>query len=159
GRGRQPRVRASGGRRRRRRDGEHDGRPGAGATRSARLRGLRDHGRRERPGEMDLSNGRKDGRLRERDRHPRRVELCSPLRKKCPPIARSRPPGLFLPPRAPPPPPAFLPPPPAGTDLQPPRSKTEDVKDTYGAVEVADPYRWLEDQKAPDTRAWIDEQN
>ena len=30
---------------------------------------------------------------------------------------------------------------------------------TYGSVTVADPYRWLEDQNAPETRAWIDAQN
>ena len=30
------------------------------------------------------------------------------------------------------------------------------VTDTYGAVTVADPYRWLEDQNSPETRAWID---
>ncbi|HKF42207.1 MAG TPA: prolyl oligopeptidase family serine peptidase [Thermoanaerobaculia bacterium] len=45
-----------------------------------------------------------------------------------------------------------------GTD-RPPKTKTDDVKDAYGSVQVADPYRWLEDQKAPETRAWIDEQN
>ena len=47
---------------------------------------------------------------------------------------------------------------PPGTD-RPPKTKTDNVKDSYGSVEVADPYRWLEDQKAPETRAWIDEQN
>ena len=46
-----------------------------------------------------------------------------------------------------------------GADRQAPKTKADDVKDTYGAVEVADPYRWLEDQKSPETRAWIDEQN
>jgi prolyl oligopeptidase len=44
-------------------------------------------------------------------------------------------------------------------DRQAPKTKTDDVKDTYGSTEVADPYRWLEDQKSPETRAWIDEQN
>jgi prolyl oligopeptidase len=46
-----------------------------------------------------------------------------------------------------------------GAERRPPKTKTDDVKDSYGSVQVADPYRWLEDQKAPETRAWIDEQN
>jgi prolyl oligopeptidase len=32
------------------------------------------------------------------------------------------------------------------------------VIDTYHGVKVADPFRWLEDHKAPRTRAWIDDQ-
>jgi prolyl oligopeptidase len=46
-----------------------------------------------------------------------------------------------------------------GADLHPPATRAEAVKETFGSVEVSDPYRWLEDQKAPETRAWIDEQN
>jgi prolyl oligopeptidase len=42
---------------------------------------------------------------------------------------------------------------------RPPSTKTEPVADVYGGVSVADPYRWLEDQNAPETRAWIDAQN
>jgi prolyl oligopeptidase len=38
----------------------------------------------------------------------------------------------------------------------PPSARVDDVKDTYGSVVVADPYRWLEDQQSPETRAWID---
>jgi prolyl oligopeptidase len=38
----------------------------------------------------------------------------------------------------------------------PPPARVDDVKDTYGSTVVADPYRWLEDQKSPETRAWID---
>ena len=37
----------------------------------------------------------------------------------------------------------------------PPSARVDDVKDTYGTTMVADPYRWLEDQKSPETRAWI----
>jgi prolyl oligopeptidase len=42
---------------------------------------------------------------------------------------------------------------------KPPATRTETTADTYGSVSVADPYRWLEDQSAPETRAWIDAQN
>jgi len=41
----------------------------------------------------------------------------------------------------------------------PPSTRAGDVKESFGNVEIADPYRWLEDQNAPETRAWIDEQN
>lgn len=41
----------------------------------------------------------------------------------------------------------------------PPETKIDDVVDTIQGVEIADPYRWLEDQESPETRAWIDEQN
>ncbi len=41
----------------------------------------------------------------------------------------------------------------------PPTTRKDDVKETVQGVEIADPYRWLEDQKSPETRAWIDAQN
>jgi prolyl oligopeptidase len=41
----------------------------------------------------------------------------------------------------------------------PPPTKTDNVKDTLHGVEITDPYRWLEDQKSPETRAWINAQN
>lgn len=41
----------------------------------------------------------------------------------------------------------------------PPSTRTEDVVDAYHGVEVADPYRWLEDGEAPEVRAWSDTQN
>ncbi len=41
----------------------------------------------------------------------------------------------------------------------PPETKKDDVKETVQGVEIADPYRWLEDQSSPETRAWIDAQN
>jgi len=41
----------------------------------------------------------------------------------------------------------------------PPPTRTDNVKETIHGVEIADPYRWLEDQTSPETRAWIDAQN
>jgi prolyl oligopeptidase len=41
----------------------------------------------------------------------------------------------------------------------PPSTKRGDVVDDYHGVKVADPYRWLEDQQSPATRAWIAAQN
>ena len=40
-----------------------------------------------------------------------------------------------------------------------PRTRVDVVRETLHGVEVRDPYRWLEDQKSPETRAWIDAQN
>src|SRR5260221_966228 len=40
----------------------------------------------------------------------------------------------------------------------PPATAVKVVHDTYGSVDVADPYRWLEDQQSPETRAWIAEE-
>jgi len=37
----------------------------------------------------------------------------------------------------------------------PPPARIDSAKDNYGAMVVADPYRWLEDQNSPETRAWI----
>ena len=44
------------------------------------------------------------------------------------------------------------------TVIAPPLSAVEPVVDILHGVEVADPYRWLEDQNSPRTRGWIDEQ-
>src|ERR1700675_2437439 len=38
----------------------------------------------------------------------------------------------------------------------PPPARIDSAKDTYGTTVVADPYRWLEDQESPETRAWIE---
>ncbi|NDQ58424.1 MAG: S9 family peptidase [Acidipila sp.] len=41
----------------------------------------------------------------------------------------------------------------------PPVTRRDNVKDVVHGVEIVDAYRWLEDQKSPETRAWIDAQN
>ena len=41
----------------------------------------------------------------------------------------------------------------------PPPTEVREVVDTLHGVDMPDPYRWLEDQDAPETRAWIDVQN
>jgi prolyl oligopeptidase len=46
----------------------------------------------------------------------------------------------------------------AGTISYPDTRKTG-VTDTYHGVEVGDPYRWLEDDNAPETTAWVEAQN
>jgi prolyl oligopeptidase len=49
---------------------------------------------------------------------------------------------------------------PAARPLPPyPPSRATDFKETLHGVELADPYRWLEDDESPETRAWIDAQN
>jgi prolyl oligopeptidase len=41
----------------------------------------------------------------------------------------------------------------------PPKSAVNEVKEMVQGTEIIDPYRWLEDQNSPETRAWIDAQN
>jgi prolyl oligopeptidase len=43
--------------------------------------------------------------------------------------------------------------------IQYPETRKVDHVDTYFGVQVADPYRWLEDDHSPDTTKWVDEQN
>jgi prolyl oligopeptidase len=43
--------------------------------------------------------------------------------------------------------------------VTPPVTRTDNVKDNYFGTEIADPYRWLEDQQSPETRKWIDAEN
>ncbi|TKC07724.1 S9 family peptidase [Pedobacter frigoris] len=40
-----------------------------------------------------------------------------------------------------------------------PETKKTDVKDTYFGTVVADPYRWLEDDRSEETRRWVEAQN
>ncbi len=55
--------------------------------------------------------------------------------------------------------PAPHPAPAAAQRLRYPDTKCGDQVDDYHGTRVADPYRWLEDVDAPDTREWIDAQN
>ena len=50
---------------------------------------------------------------------------------------------------------------PAGraADPRPPDTRAMETADTLHGVTVLDPYRWLEDQAAPETRTWIDSEN
>ena len=45
------------------------------------------------------------------------------------------------------------------TPIAYPRTQTVDQLDTYGTLQVADPYRWLEDDRSPATEAWVQQQN
>ena len=45
------------------------------------------------------------------------------------------------------------------TTMQYPETRQGEVTDTYFGTRVADPYRWLEDDRSPETEAWVTEQN
>ena len=42
---------------------------------------------------------------------------------------------------------------------RPPPTRQDNIREVFHGVEIVDPYRWLEDQDCPETRAWIDAQN
>ncbi len=46
----------------------------------------------------------------------------------------------------------------AATLPSPPKTPIRNVTDSLHGVSITDPYRWLEDQNSPETRAWIDGQ-
>ena len=48
---------------------------------------------------------------------------------------------------------------PAPALAAPPKTAVNAVKEVVQGTEIIDPYRWLEDQNSPETRAWIDAQN
>ncbi len=48
---------------------------------------------------------------------------------------------------------------PVETRQGPPKTPIKPVKETLHGVTIIDPYRWLEDQWSPETRAWIKAQN
>ncbi len=47
----------------------------------------------------------------------------------------------------------------AGFAAAPPKTRVDNVTETLHGVRITDPYRWLEDQSSPETRAWIAQQN
>ncbi len=44
-------------------------------------------------------------------------------------------------------------------DFTPPPTRTDPVTEVFDGVTITDPYRWLEDQNAPATRAWLSAQD
>src|SRR5215470_15162539 len=48
---------------------------------------------------------------------------------------------------------------PAQSHKSPPVARVDNVTETIHGVRISDPYRWLEEQNSPETRAWIDAEN
>ena len=47
----------------------------------------------------------------------------------------------------------------SGGTLAPPVARQDNVKEMIHGVEIVDPYRWLEDQDSPETKAWVAAEN
>lgn len=47
----------------------------------------------------------------------------------------------------------------AQTKISYPKTKKVKHTDTYFGTKVTDPYRWLEDDRSPETEAWVKEEN
>src|SRR3984957_10527955 len=47
----------------------------------------------------------------------------------------------------------------AASAVCPPKARVDNIREDIHGTTVADPYRWLEDQTSPETRAWIDAEN
>lgn len=47
----------------------------------------------------------------------------------------------------------------AFSQIKYPQTRTQDITDDYFGKKVADPYRWLEDDNSPETKAWVKEEN
>ena len=45
------------------------------------------------------------------------------------------------------------------TQFTPPPTKADPVTETLHGVKITDPYRWLENQNSPETRAWLEAQD
>ena len=43
--------------------------------------------------------------------------------------------------------------------LKYPETKKADVTEDYSGTKVTDPYRWLEDDNSPETKAWVEAEN
>ena len=47
----------------------------------------------------------------------------------------------------------------AGAQIKYPLAEKDGTQDEYFGTKVSDPYRWLEDENAPATKAWVETEN
>jgi len=98
-------------------------------------------------------------RFRVMRRTPPIVLPAALLVAACSAPARTEAPVAAAPAPAPAPSPTTAPPAPALRPKAPPVAEPRPVTDTYHGVAVVDPYRWLENDDAPEVKAWSDGQN